>query len=118
MIKRSLRLKVSLLLFSAMILLLLTGLLFNTFFSERYYLKSRMNNLTDTFEQLESILKDESLVYDSEKYYRVEEIEEKSSSSVIIFSMDRFSFEYPVDLNGDNGFARGNRAEKNKRIGT
>ena len=116
MIKRSLRLKVSLLLFSAMILLLLTGLLFNTFFSERYYLKSRMNNLTDTFEQLESILKDESLVYDSEKYYRVEEIEEKSSSSVIIFSMDRFSFEYPVDLNGDNGFARGNRAEKNKRI--
>ena len=116
MIKRSLRLKVSLLLFSAMILLLLTGLLFNTFFSERYYLKSRMNNLTDTFEQLESILKDESLVYDSEKYYRVEEIEEKSSSSVIIFSMDRFSFEYPVDLNGDNGFARENRAEKNKRI--
>lgn len=122
MLKRSLKLKVWLMLFGSLIVLLLAGLLFNNFFSKPYYSNTRINNLSDTYQKLNKIVGNNTLEYGTDIYDQVENLEGSSNTSIYVIStveivpgLKGMKYMFPININMSESVANkihGDRYEK------
>ena len=105
MFRRSLKLKISLLLFMLMVILLIGGMIFNSLYAEKYYTDSRIKALSNTYDKLNKCLGNSKLIYGSDTYDDVEKLENSTNAYIYVMSVtsslfggQELNFEYPMSL--------------------
>ncbi len=101
--KKSLRVKITLILISVMALLIILCWILNQAFLEKYYQKSKINSIKESFELVNGLSEDDQ---DDDYYDAIEKIETQYSVNVYIISeissfMGRTGFKYLYPISAD-----------------